>query len=524
MKFVEKSKKLLKDYRVLLLIFFLVGSLLAISPMPGRDGVVIRSIAKNSSAFDAGMQFDSKARPTARERILSIDTLPINTEDEFYSYVSTIEANRTVRITTNVKTYQLTSGSGGELGLKVAPAPTNNIRKGLDLVGGIRAVLKPVDDVDAETLEYTSENLRQRLNVYGLDDVTVKTITWPEQYILVEVAGATEQEVRDLLASQGKFEAVIANQTVFVGGPDIKYVAFSGQQARIETCQQVDLGGESGYQCKFTFAITISQEAAENQAAATADVAVDPENSEYLVEDIHFFLDDIEVNSLRIGADLKGRPVTDLAISGSGSGTTMEQAFNDAQQSMKTLQTVLKTGSLPIKLEFAQIKVISAPLGEDFTKNALTVGLLSILTVSLIVYIRYRKLRIAIPVSITMISEIILILGFAALFGGFIKLDLAAIAGIIIAAGTGVDHQIVITDEVLRGESSQIYDWKRKVKQAFFIIMASMLTTTAAVLPLWFTGAGLLKFFAFTTIVGLVIGVLITRRAFAAIIEILLRD
>jgi S1-C subfamily serine protease len=140
MKFVEKSKKLLKDYRVLLLIFFLVGSLLAISPMPGRDGVVIRSIAKNSSAFDAGMQFDSKARPTARERILSIDTMPINTEDEFYSYVSTIEANRTVRITTNVKTYQLTSGAGGELGLKVAPAPTNNIRKGLDLVGGIRAV------------------------------------------------------------------------------------------------------------------------------------------------------------------------------------------------------------------------------------------------------------------------------------------------------------------------------------------------------------------------------------------------
>jgi len=521
----DKFKKLFKDYRFLLLLFLLVGALLAISPMPWRDGVVIRSVDKSSPAFEAGIHFDPKVRPTARERILSIDTQVIKSLEDYYAYTSTIEANRTVRITTNVKTYQIVSGINGDLGIKVAKAPTNNLRKGLDIVGGIRAVLKPVEPVTNEVLEYTAENMRQRLNVYGLDDVTIKSITWPEQYILIEIAGATEEEVKDLLASQGKFEAKVSNQTVFRGGPDIKYVAFSGQQARIESCEPATVGTEKGYQCKFMFAITLSQEAADAQAKATERLALDTENPEFLNESIYLYLDDVMIDTLRIGADLKGRAVTDIAISGPGFGTTGEQAFDVAQQSMKKLQTVLKTGSLPIKLEFAQIKVISAPLGEDFAKNALTVGLLAILTVSLIIFIRYRKIKIALPVSLVMISELILILGFCALFGGFIKLDLAAIAGIIISAGTGVDHLIIITDEVMKGaKTTEIYDWKKKIKNAFFIIFAAVSTVIAAVIPLWFTGAGLLKFFAFTTIVGLLIGVFITRRAYASVVEILLRD
>ena len=35
------------------------------------------------------------------------------------------------------------------------------------------------------------------------------------QYIVVEIAGATEDEIKDLLAKQGKFEAKIGNATVF---------------------------------------------------------------------------------------------------------------------------------------------------------------------------------------------------------------------------------------------------------------------------------------------------------------------
>jgi preprotein translocase subunit SecD len=54
--------------------------------------------------------------------------------------------------------------------------------------------------------------------------------------------------------------------------------------------------------------------------------------------------------------------------------------------------------------------------------------------------------------------------------------------------------------------------------------MAAYLTTVVAMVPLFFAGAGLLKAFAITTIMGVTVGVLITRPAYAAIVEILLKE
>ena len=124
--------------------------------------------------------------------------------------------------------------------------------------------------------------------------------------------------------------------------------------------------------------------------------------------------------------------------------------------------------------------------------------------------------------TLIMVSEIILLLGLAAVLGW--NLDLAAIAGIIVAAGTGVDDQVIITDEIMRGETRGVYSWKEKIKRAFFIIMAAYFTTIVAMFPLLFAGAGLLKLFALTTMFGVSFGVFITRPAYAAIVEILLSE
>ena len=112
-----------------------------------------------------------------------------------------------------------------------------------------------------------------------------------------------------------------------------------------------------------------------------------------------------------------------------------------------------------------------------------------------------------------------MILGIASLIGW--NLDLAAIAGIIISVGTGVNDQIVITDEVLnkREIAERVRNWKDKIKRAFFIIFSAYCTILAAMLPLLFTGAGLLKGFALTTILGFTAGVFITRPAFAVVIQ-----
>ena len=150
------------------------------------------------------------------------------------------------------------------------------------------------------------------------------------------------------------------------------------------------------------------------------------------------------------------------------------------------------------------------------------IGFLAILSVGIVVFIRYRKIHIAGPLVLTMISEVILLFGLASLIGW--NLDLAAIAGIIIAVGTGVDHLIVITDEILTGNIKEIFNWKERIKEGFNIVIGAYSTTVVAMIPLVFAGAGLLKGFAITTILGASFGVFIARPAYAAIIEIILKD
>ena len=117
--------------------------------------------------------------------------------------------------------------------------------------------------------------------------------------------------------------------------------------------------------------------------------------------------------------------------------------------------------------------------------------------------------------------ELILILGFAALAG--INLDLAGIAGIIITIGTGVNHLIIIADETLSGRAAAL-DWKTKIKNAMSIVFGAYFVNLSGVIPLWFAGAGLLKGFAVTTLIGASCGVLIARPAFAAVIKHLLEE
>jgi len=115
---------------------------------------------------------------------------------------------------------------------------------------------------------------------------------------------------------------------------------------------------------------------------------------------------------------------------------------------MRNLQAILSTGSLPVRLEVVKTDSISPALGAGFIKNAVIAGIFAIIAVCAIIAIRYKEWRITIPIIITILSEVILILGFAALIGW--RMDIAAIAAIIIAVGSGVDDQIIISDETLK--------------------------------------------------------------------------
>lgn len=565
---METLKKIIKTPRVLILLFFLVAALVAINPRLSDEGVAIRSVKQNSSASLAGIENPKQSlKPTAREIILAINNKPISDEKAYYEFVKKLAVNTSLRITTTKQAYTLfvkprvkttmlneteiitfidekTNETKEEsrqkiikeevgvedLGLEVFPVPLTNLRKGLDLQGGTRVLLEPAYFLSPDNMSYLVDNLKERLNVYGLSDIVVtEAADLPvylggsgKQFVVVEIAGATKQEVLDLLEKQGKFEARIGNTTVFIGGRDITHVARSAGQAGLDPSQPCQSGAE--WFCRFQFGITLTPDAAQRQADRTKNIdIISDRGQEYLSEKLVLYLDDAAVDELNIGAELRGRAITDIAISGSGNGRTRQEATTNTLANMKRLQTILQTGSLPVKLNVVTMETISPTLGKEFLNNALLSGLLAAGIISLVVYFKYRRIFIALPIALTSLSEIILLLGFAALINW--NLDLAAIAGIIISIGTGFNHQIIITDEILFGGLQQTFiDWKTRVKKGILIIMTSYVTTTAAMVPLWFAGAGLLRGFAITTIFGFTFGVFISRPAYAAIAEILLKQ
>ena len=181
---------------------------------------------------------------------------------------------------------------------------------------------------------------------------------------------------------------------------------------------------------------------------------------------------------------------------------------------MNKLQTILISGSLPFDLEIVKLDSISPVLGKEFVKRLIMLGLVVFLAVSLVIFIRYRRIKISSAVILTMFSEATITIGIAALIGW--NLDAPGIAGIIAGIGTGVNDQIVLIDESISNKHQSL---KERIKRALFIIFGAFLTIVAAMLPLFWAGAGLLKGFALTTIIGVSVGILITRPAFADILK-----
>ncbi|MBR9703978.1 hypothetical protein GOV12_01075 [Candidatus Pacearchaeota archaeon] len=402
----------------------------------------------------------------------------------------------------------------------VGNIPNSRIKTGLDLSGGARALIKAKDiSLTSKEIDDLVTITSNRLNTFGISDLTVRAVTdlSGDNFMLIEVAGATPTDLRNLLSKQGKFEAKIGNDTVFVGGDeDITYVARSGDRSGIYQCNPISGGTEA---CNFRFAITLSEKAAKRHANITGNLGVNSENPEYLSEKLDLYLDDNLVDSLFIGKELKGSETTQIAISGSGTGTTRKEAYDLAVSDMHHLQTILITGSLPYKLEILKLDSISPNLGREFTKNILLLGIIVFIAVSLAILIKYRRVKLTLAVILTMASEVLITVAIAALIKW--NLDAPSIAGIIAGIGTGVNDQILIIDEAVTDKRSSL---KERIRNAFFVIFSAFSLTVVAMIPLFWAGAGLLKGFALTTIIGVSVGILITRPAFADIVKKIVKD
>jgi len=503
--------KLKLTWKIWILIFILILSLISIFGLPPvflQKGVLVTSVEPNSTAFEQGLR--------KGQIIIAIDGKRIDGLDDFKEVIQgKFMTNESVRTTITTKDTEIIIFTNEAPRVTVSEISKSNIQFGLDLIGGSRAMIKAEEKKLSSTeIKSLIDITQNRLNEFGLTDLKVRQVSDLEgnYFMLVEIAGATPQDLETLIAQQGKFEAKIGNETVFIGGErDIASICRGDPTcARIDRPQQI----QGGYVAQFSFGITLSADAAKRHAEITEALEINTTNPEYLSKPLDLYLDNKLVDSLLISKGLQGRVTTQISVSGSGTGETQEDAYKAAEAEMHKLQTLLITGSLPFKLEIVKLDTISPVLGGEFLRIILIAGLTALGVVALVILGRYRKIKTSLALLLTSFSEVIIILGIASLISW--NLDLPSIAGILIVVGTGIDQQIVILDEARQGLFLSL---KQRMKRAFAIIIGAYFTAVVAMIPLLWAGAGLLRGFAFTTILGITTGVLITRPAFADMVK-----
>ncbi len=202
-------------------------------------------------------------------------------------------------------------------------------------------------------------------------------------------------------------------------------------------------------------------------------------------------------------------------ISGaSPAGLSAQGALNYATNQSNQISSILSGGALPVHVIVGTPTTIPPTLGSHFEVISGIALLAAIIAVSMTIAIRYKRLFLIAPIVFTTLAELFIIMSIIGLIG---TIDLAAVAGMIAVVGTGVDAQIIITDEVLT--SSSEHGLKLKLSNAFYIIWADASLLVIAMLPLLFsTSLVTIIGFAESTILGVLFGAFITRPAYGSII------
>lgn len=479
----DTLRRLLGEWRVLLLVVLVAASIVSIGPH-FEDGKFTTNLQYGLDLQEGSwLQMEFQAEVLTIQTDRSIERIAANLSRALDTEVIAV-ANDQIEIRKKFSRDELVP----VLGAEGATIVTYN------------------EGVSKETAEDVKRILEEKVNSLGTKDARVNILTGLNgvtRYVRVELAGVDMKTANEIVGQQGKFE--IRVQTT---GDASEHVLF-GDAVTSVSVPTVYPPGSGMWGVGFTLSEAGAQ--AFRAAAISSNAVNDPENHELIM-----ILDNTTVYSAPLSSDLaaklKVEPIRELRASTGTGDAGLQDAMN--------LEIHLRAGALPVGVTVAGSGSVSATLGDYFKVVAFAAALLALIVVGVVVYFRYREPSIVLPMIAINLAEIVILLGIARYIQ---QLDLASIAGIIAVMGTGIDQLVVITDEVLyegRVPSPSVY--LKRLARALGIIVVAASTTLIAMLPLALMDLSTLRGFAIITILGVLIGVLVTRPAYGKIIMAIL--
>jgi preprotein translocase subunit SecD len=175
-----------------------------------------------------------------------------------------------------------------------------------------------------------------------------------------------------------------------------------------------------------------------------------------------------------------------------------------SKQSAEDLALTLRSGALPAALEYQEERTVGPSLGADSIRSGVRASVLGLVLVVLFMLVYYRGAGINAIVAL-LLNMILMIAGLI-IFGA--TLTLPGIAGMILTIGMAVDSNVLIFERI-REEMRSGKTIPSAVEQgfghAFVTIIDTHVTTIVSSMFLYVFGAGPIRGFAVTLVLGLLV-------------------
>ena len=426
------------------------------------------------------------------------------------------------------------------------------LQLGLDLRGGSQLTLQvlpagAIKTVRSEELEAVKEVLERRVNGLGVAESTLQTVG-DDQLVLqlpgeqdpsraAKVLGTTallefraqkpgtEQEMQSLLKLKRQAQSVLARAEARSPGSDTSFnpeelaKAFQGLGLAIppgstET-EQLQLLLDNVNQrivalyepAAFTGKDLTGAGRQQQQTGTGWDVtlAFNREGGERFAELtkgiagtgrlLGIVLDGRSISEASVGPEFQAAGITGGAASITGNFTADEA---------RDLEVQLRGGSLPLPVKVVEVRTVGPSLGAENIRTSLVAALAGLAVVAVFMVVVYR-----LPGAVAVLALSLYALFNLAVYALIpVTLSLPGIAGFILSIGMAVDANVLIFERIkeeLRSGNTLIRSIDTGFSLAFSSILDGHLTGLISCAVLFSLGTGLVKGFAVTLGIGLLL-------------------
>ena len=347
---------------------------------------------------------------------------------------------------------------------------THSIKQGLDLQGGTHVVLQAVDTpdlkVDDDAVKRAVSIIERRVNELGLTEPLIQR--QGKDRIIVELPGIKDPE---------KAIAMLGRTAMLQFMDDQGNVVLTGS----------DLKDARGQMSEGTRAV-VSLEFNDVGAKKFADLT-----ARNIGRQIAIALDGKVLTA----------PVVNEVITGGRAQITGNHTMEEAEQ----LAILLRSGSLPVKLEVMENRTVGPTLGQDSKEKSIKAFIIGCSAVFVFMLIFYRVSGVVADIALLLYTMMLLwVMRYLNA-----TLTLPGIAGIILSIGMAVDANVLIferfKEEIRKGRTLRSA-MAAGFDRALTTIMDSNITTLMAAAILFYMGTGPVKGFAVTLALGVVLSML----------------